>query len=105
MVKYVPIPREKNITTTNYNCEHSLFMPCEEEGGGCKDLKTSQKFCLVSKLTLENIYYTFEARDQEKGVFMNCSLLHWSDKKTVDENVSLLCILIVILVCQALNCV
>ena len=29
---------------------------------------------------------------------MNCSQLHWSDKKTVDENVSLLYILIVILV-------
>ena len=21
MIEYVPIPREKNITTTNYNCE------------------------------------------------------------------------------------
>lgn len=33
MIKYFPIPREKNITTTNYNCEHSLFM-CEERGRG-----------------------------------------------------------------------
>ena len=37
-------------------------------------------------------------KQQEKEVFMNCSQLHWSDKKTVDENVSLLYILIVILV-------
>ena len=68
-------------------------------------MKRSQKFRLSSNLTFENINNTFEARYQEKEVFMNCSQLHWSDKKTVDENVSLLCILIVILVCQALNCV
>lgn len=55
-------------------------------------MKRSHKFRLFSNLTFENINNIFEARNQEKEVFMNCSQLHWSDKKTVDENVSLLCI-------------
>ena len=92
------LPQQTTTMSIHYSC-------VRKGGGGCKDLKRSQKFRLFSNLTFENINNTFEARDQEKEVFMDCSQLHWSDKKTVDENVSLLCILIVILVCQARNCV
>ena len=51
MIKYIPIPREKNITTTNYNREHSLFM-CEEGEVGGKDLKRGTESEILSGLKI-----------------------------------------------------
>lgn len=51
MIKYIPIPREKNITTTNYNREHSLFM-CEEGEVGWKDLKRGTESEILSGLKI-----------------------------------------------------
>lgn len=50
MIKYVPIPREKNITTLQTTTVSIHYSCVREGGGGCKDLGKESEISFVLKI-------------------------------------------------------